>query len=267
MGVEILKKNKLKYEIKKSIIGNGIDYHTYDMKILDYLTGYVVGFSLSFIANQIFFERFLFSLIVSAIFGFIAINPYRKYLIIKRKKKLLLQFKDFLESLAASYSAGKNTQNAFNDAHTDMRELHTDKSYISRELEIIGVGIENGFNIEELLNNFAYRSGIDDIKSFANIFESGNRIGSNMKTIICDTKEIISDKIEIEMEIRATIIEKKTELYIMLAMPFIIILALNGLGDSTFSALNPINMIIRVLVLFIILIAFFIGKKITDISA
>ena len=262
-----MKKNKKKYEVKKSIIGSGIDYHAYDMRILDYLIGYAIGFILGFVAIQIFFERIIFSLIVSAVIGFIALKPYEKYLIINRRKKLLLQFKDFLESLSASYSAGKNTQNAFNDAHNDMRELHTDKSYISKELEIIGMGIENGFNIEELLNKFAYRSGIDDIKSFANIFESGNRIGSNMKTIICDTKEIISDKIEIEMEIRATIIEKKTELYIMLAMPFIIILALNGLGDSTFSALSPINMIIRILVLLIIFISFFIGKRITDISA
>lgn len=264
---DILKKNKQKYEIKKSIIGNGIDYQVYDMKILDYLIGYAVGFFLSFIGFQIFFERLLFSLIFSAIIGFIAIKPYKKYMINNRKKKLLLQFKDFLESLTASYSSGKNTQNSFKDTHADMQELYTNKGYITKELEIIGIGIENGFNIEELLNNFAYRSGIDDIKSFANIFESGNRIGSNMKTIICDTKDIISDKIEIEMEIRTTIIEKKTELYIMLAMPFIIILALNGLGDSTFSALSPVNMIIRILVLFIIFIAFFIGKRITDISA
>lgn len=267
MEDNILKKNKQKYEIKKSIIGNGIDYHVYDMKILDYLIGYAVGFFLSFIAIQIFFERLFFSLIVSAIIGFLALKPYKKYMIVNRNKKLLLQFKDFLESLAASYSAGKNTQNAFKDANKDMKELHTDKACITEELETIVMGLDNGFNIEELLNNFAYRCDIDDVKSFANIFESGNRIGSNMKTIICDTKEIISDKIEIEMEIRATIIEKKTELYIMLAMPFIIILALNGLGDSTFSALNPVNMIIRILVLFIIFIAFFIGKRITDISA
>ncbi len=261
-----MKKDKEKYEIKKSIIGNGIDYYAYDMKLLDYLIGYLIGLVLTFTVFQIFFERVILSLIVSIAFGFLSIKPYEKYLIADRRKKLIIQFKDFLESLAASYSAGKNTLNAFKDTHKDMKELHSDKSYISNELEIIVSGIENGFNIEELLNNFAFRSGVDDIQSFANIFESGNRIGSNMKTIIGNTKEIINDKIEIEMEIKATIVEKKAELYIMLAMPFIMILALKGLGDSTFSALVPINMVIRIFVLIVIFIAFIIGKRITDIN-
>ncbi len=261
-----MKKHKKKYEIRKSIIGNGIDYYTYEMKAIDCLIGYTGGFFLSFIAVQIFFERAVFSILCGLGIGFAAIKLYKKYLIISRRKKLLLQFKDFLESLSASYSAGKNTQNAFRDAYKDMKELHTDKSYISKELEIIELGIENGFNIEELLNNFAYRSSVDDIKSFADIFESGNRIGANMKTIICQTKDIISDKIDIEMEISSSVAEKKTEFYIMLAMPFIIILALNTLGDSTFSAIVPINTIIRIFVLIVISIAFLIGKRITDIS-
>ena len=196
----------------------------------------------------------MLSIIVGFIIGFFAINPYRNYLISDRRKKLLLQFKDFLESLSSSYSTGKNTLNAFKDSYKDMEQLYSSNSDIVNELEIIVAGMENGFNIEELLNNFAYRTGIDDIQSFANIFESGNRIGSNMKTIIHNTKEIINDKIEIEMEIRATVVEKKTELYIMLLMPFIIVLALKSLGENTFSALIPINMLIRAIVLFIIFV-------------
>lgn len=263
---DIFKLNKHNVEKKKSIIGNGIDYCNYDMKLIDYFIGYVAGFIICFIGMQIFFERVIFSLIFGFGLGFVAINIYKKYIIINRQKKLLMQFKDFLESLSASYSAGKNTQNAFRDAHKDMVELHGDKSYISAELEIIELGIENGFNIEELLNNFSYRSSVEDIKSFADIFEAGNRTGSNMKSIITQTKDIINDKIDIEMEIDTIIIQKKTELYIMLAMPFIIILALNSLGDSTFSAFVAINVIIRIFVFIVILAAFLVGKKITDIK-
>lgn len=262
----IFKINKHNVEKKKSIIGNGIDYCNYDMKLIDYIIGYVAGFIICFIGMQIFFERIIFSIIFGLCLGFVTINTYKKYIIINRQKKLLMQFKDFLESLSASYSAGKNTQNAFRDAHSDMIELHGDKSHMSAELEIIELGIENGFNIEELLNNFSYRSSIEDIKSFADIFEAGNRTGSNMKAIIAQTKDIINDKIDIEMEIDTIIIQKKTELYIMLAMPFIIILALNSLGDSTFSAFVAINVIIRIFVFIIILAAFLVGKKITDIK-
>ncbi len=262
----IFKIKKKNTEKLKSIIGNGIDYSIYEMKLVDYLIGYLIGFVISFIAMQIFFERVIISIIIGLAIGFLAIKVYKKYLIINRQRKLLLQFKDFLESLSASYSAGKNTQNAFKDAYNDMIELHGDKAYIANELEIIELGIENGFTIEELLNNFALRSSVDDIKSFADILEIGNRTGSNMKTIIGQTKDIINDKIDIEMEINTIIIQKKTELYIMLAMPFIIILALNTLGDSTFSAYVPINVIVRIFVFIIIIIAFLLGKRITDIK-
>lgn len=263
---KIFKIHKQNLEKKKSIIGNGVDYCDYEMKLIDYFIGYTGGFALCFAAMHIFFERVFFSLALGLCLGFVAINIYKKYLIINRQKKLLIQFKDFLESLSSSYSAGKNTQNAFKDAHKDMIELHGEKSHMANELEIIELGIENGFNIEELLNNLAYRSSVDDIKSFADIFESGNRTGSNMKTIISQTKDIINEKIDIEMEINTIIVQKKTELYIMLSMPFIIILALNTLGDNTFSALVPINVIIRTIVFIVILIAFLIGKKITDIK-
>lgn len=263
---KILKINKHNVEKKKSIIGNGIDYCNYDMKLIDYFIGYTAGFIICFIGMQIFFERVILSFIFGFSFGFLAINIYKKHIITNRQKKLLMQFKDFLESLSASYSAGKNTQNAFKDAHKDMIELHGDNSYMSAELEIIELGIENGFNIEELLNNFSYRSSVEDIKSFADIFKAGNRTGSNMKAIIAQTKDIINDKIDIEMEMDTIIIEKKTELYIMLAMPFIIILALNSLGDSTFSAFVAINVIIRIFVFIVILAAFLIGKKIIDIK-
>lgn len=258
--------NKQEVEKKKSLIGNGIDYCNYDMQLTDYFIGFVAGFIVCFIAMQIFFERAVISFIFGFGFGFVAIKVYKKYMIINRHKKLLMQFKDFLESLSASYSAGKNTQNAFKDAHKDMIELHGDKSYMSNELEIIELGIENGFNIEELLNNFSYRSSVEDIKSFADTFETGNRTGSNMKAIIAQTKDIINDKIDIEMEMNTIIVQKKTELYIMLAMPFIIILALNTLGDSTFSALVAINVVIRIIVFIVIIIAFLIGNKITDIK-
>ena len=261
-----MKKQKSKYLIKKSLIGNCPDYHVYNMMPKDYIMGYFIGFTTTFIVLIVFFERLVFSFIISLIIGIFSLWPYNKYLISKRKTFLLMQFKDFLESLSASYSAGKNTFNAFKDAYNDMNQLYSSKADISNELSIIINGMENGFNIEELLNNFALRTEIEDIQSFANTFESGNRLGSNMKSIISNTREIISDKIDIEMEIKATVAEKKTELYIMILMPFIIILALKGLGDSTFSALVPINMITRIFVLIIIIIAYFIGKKITDIK-
>lgn len=260
------KKKKEKYKIKKSLIGNGKDYHVYKMNILDYLIGYFLGFAISFFILQIFFENLLLSLIVSLIVGIKTIGIYRNFLVDSKKKKLLLQFKDFLESLTSSFSAGKNTISSFTDAYNDLQLLYGDEADITKEMYIILLGLDNGYNIEELLDNFAQRSGLDDINSFASTFRAANRMGGNLKEIIADTRQIINDKIDIELEIKTTVASKKNELYIMTCMPIIIITCLKGMGDESFSPSSPINFILRIIVLIIVIISFLIGKKITDIK-
>ena len=85
----------------------------------------------------------------------------------QRLKSLREQFKDLLESLSASYSAGRNTPDAFQDACNDMISIYGEESDIVRELELICTGLNNNINIEVLLTDFAERSGLDDVMSFA----------------------------------------------------------------------------------------------------
>ena len=60
-----------------------------------------------------YFQNVIFSLIVGLLLVVPGIRKYRDYLKDKRMKNLLYQFRDMMESLSASYSAGKNTQGAF----------------------------------------------------------------------------------------------------------------------------------------------------------
>ncbi|QSX04843.1 type II secretion system F family protein [Sedimentibacter sp. zth1] len=243
-----------------------VDYDLYHMKYIDYIIGYCIGFLLAFVVLTIFFESIILSMLISIPSGLFSIKPYKNYLIKKRKKKLLLQFKDFLESLSSSYLSGKNTHDAFIDTYDDMEILYGNDADITREIEIIKKSIINGINMEDILEDFAQRSHIDDIKSFASIFESCNRTGGDISKIILETREIINDKIDIEMEIRTSIAQKKAEFYIMCIMPFVMVLSLRMLGDSTFSTQNISNIVTRLIALVILIIAFFLGKKITDIK-
>ena len=72
-------------------------------------------------------------------------------------KNLLYQFRDMMESLSASYSAGKNTQGAFLDACGDLIGIYGEKADIVKELKLIVDGIYNGQSVEEMLSNFAAR--------------------------------------------------------------------------------------------------------------
>lgn len=52
----------------------------------------------------------------------------------------------------------------------DLEQIYGEKSDITTELAIIVTGMENNIKIEDLLTNFAQRSGLEDIASFADVF-------------------------------------------------------------------------------------------------
>ena len=181
-------------------------------------------------------------------------------------RNLLYQFRDMMESLSASYSAGKNTQGAFLDACGDLIGIYGEKADIVRELSLIVDGIYNGQNVEEMLSNFAARSHLDDIESFATIFEVTNRYGGDMRRVVGETREIINDKIETELEIQTLLTANKNDLNIMIIMPVLIMLMLNGMGNMSIVQNTPLNVCVKIGALALFGVAYYMGRKIVDIK-
>lgn len=253
------------YIEKKGIIGRGDDYHVYHMQIKDRMIAFLMGFGGAFLVFFLFFKSVLFALIAGIFLG-IWIQPYYcAHLCEKRKKTLLMQFRDMLESLTSSYSAGRNTQGAFADAYGDMVQIYGKEADIAKELEIILMGINSNINVERLLMDFADRSEQEDISSFADVFEVSIRQGANIKDIISATRDIINDKIEIELEIGTMLAGNKNELNIMMIMPLIIIVSMEGLGNGM-TENSWLNVVIKLIALGIFAGAYMIGKKLTDIK-
>lgn len=176
-----------------------------------------------------------------------------------------MQFKDLLETLTSSYSAGQTTVQAFSDALREMAELYGEEADIVTELRMIEAGLQHNYNIEDLLVNFARRSGLEDVDSFANVFEVCNRKGGDLKRIVGETRGVINDKIEIEMEIQTMVASSKNELNIMMVMPFIIMLALRGMGEGI-TGNSLANLIVKFVALGIFAAAYLIGCKMIDIK-
>ena len=254
-----------KYIPKKALFGNGEDYYVYHMKFAEKLTGGALGFLAGMFVCMTFFRNLILSVIVGAVLIIPGAVKYRNFLKEKRQKTLLIQFRDMLESLTSSYSAGKNTQGAFEDAYGDMADIYGKKSDIVHEIEMIINGIYNGQNIEALLQNFADRSHLDDVESFSTIFEVSNRYGGNLKKVVGDTYRIINEKIEMEMEIKTLLTANKNELNIMMLMPLIIMITLSGMGNMSIVQNTPLNIVIKVAALGMFGIAYYIGRKIIDI--
>ena len=58
-----------------------------------------------------------------------------------------------------------------------MTDIYGQKSDIVHEIGLIVNGMYNGQNLNRLLENFAQRSHLDDIESFATIFEVSSKYG------------------------------------------------------------------------------------------
>lgn len=260
------KSKKEKYIKKVGITGIGDDYTVYEISIRERILGYLIGFFAGAAAAHIMFGNYFSSLIIGLIIGFFAIPILRTYLFNRQKKTILLQFRDLLDSLSNSFSAGKNTPDAFSDALNDMKLSYGDDAIISKEVSIIISGLHSNFTIEDMLKDMSLRCGLQDINSFADTFSVCNRLGGNLKKVVSETRDIISDKIEIEMEIQTTITSNKNEMNVMALMPFVIVLMMGLLGEESITANTPLNIIVKFFAIALFVVAYVIGRRITNIK-
>lgn len=243
----------------------GCDYNTYNLSMTETITGFVVGMIAGALAVFVMFGQIVVSVVAGLAIGVVAVSVYKKYLLNKRKKAILLQFRDMLDSLSNSFSAGKNTVGAFTDAYADLKMTYGEKAPIVNELTIILKGLYNNFTIEDLLKSMARRCGLEDINNFAETFAVCNRMGGNLKRIVSESKDIINDKIEIEMEIQATVASNKNEINILCVMPFVIISLMKLMGVDTATGNTPLNVTVKIIAIVIFVAAYILGRKIADI--
>lgn len=260
------KKQSEEYTEQRGLMGNGKDYHVYHMTKTDVLAAWAIGFAAGAVVMFAFFNSIAISAVGGVICAGMMPKHYREYKKKKQLNELRSQFKDLLESLTSAYSAGKNTVGAFSESANDMISIYGEDADIVHEVEIICTGLKNNINIEDLLLDFAKRSVLEDIMSFANVFESCSRQGGDLKQIVSDTREIINDKIEVEMEIETMISGPKNELNIMMVMPVIVVLMLRGMGSSMAGANTFSAVIVKIICMGIFGLAYVMGRKIMDVK-
>ena len=248
------------------LIGEAQDYSIYIPTIKEKILWFIVGMIVSGAVLYLFYESIIVSLIAGALCG-IAFVPIRtRQMITKRRQKLTMQFRELLDSLSTSIGAGKNVQDALQDAVNDLAVQFTKDCDIVRELEIICAGMYNNIAIEDLLMNFAQRSKVEDIANFANVFSTCYRKGGNINEVIKNTAEIIGDKIEIKMELETMVAGQKNEMNIMLVMPALFIIVMKSMGGGLIDLSSVIGVLSVTGALLIFIAAYFAGKWITNIK-
>ncbi len=255
-----------RYEIKRGIISEATDYNVYFPSIKEKVLWALCGLVAGGVVLYIFYEMWVISVVAGIACG-VAFVPIRtRQLIKKRKEQLTQQFKALLESLSASIGAGRNIMDSFAAAGYDLTVQYGPQADIVRECQIICEGFSNNIQVEDLLFNFAERSGIDDVKNFADVFATCYKKGGNIKEVIRNTTTIISDKIEIQMELQTMVAGQKNEQNIMLVMPIGFVFIMKSMGGSLVDLSSANGLLAVTIAMIIFVAAYIISGKILDIK-
>ena len=119
---------------------------------------------------------YILDIVISAIVGCIAgklFLPIRtKQIIVKRRKMLVNQFRDMLDGLTTSLGAGNNMLDSLYAVREDLHMQYDESAYILQEMDVMISGVQNNVPIETMMYDFGVRSGVNDIKNFAEVFLS-----------------------------------------------------------------------------------------------
>lgn len=186
----------------------------------------------------------------------------------KRKRRLELEFREVILSVSSNLQAGYSVENAFHEAYRDIVLLCGKECVMAVELRLMFRKLENNEQLETVLANLAHRSGVQDIRDFADIFQIAKRGGGDMRGIIANTADIIGDKQEVRREIETVVCEKKLEQLIMRYIPFFIVFYISLTTKGYFESLyhNVFGWIIMSVSLVIYVFACRMSDRILDIE-
>ena len=280
---EAKKKEPLPAQLENPLKTMMPNYRTYEMSALEKASAALLAFLAGAVCSQVFYgglfksdgqatvmtyiSAAVFILIVGAAAVKLFLPVRREQLRKKRQHELGVQFRDMLESITTSLSAGDTVYQAFESAWSDIRLQYGESSYLALELEQIVQAPRSGLTLETMLKDFAGRSGSEDIESFSNVFAVSYGAGGNMKDVMRRTHDIITDKMAITDEIRTKLSANKLELNVITVAPVFLMLLLRSTNESFAEKFaSPGGVVCITIAIVIFASAFRMGRRIVEIE-
>ena len=244
------------------------DYTQSPSTLINHIVAFFAGFAAGFAVLFVFYKLVVLSILGGVIVGVINIFASARAAVTMRLQQLRLQFFDMLEAMSVAMRAGNPVLKALESARNDLVLIYSEKSDIIVELDIIVARFHNAVPLSKGFMDFAERSGLEDVASFASIYATIEGKSSRADEIVRETQQIISDKMEIEMEIDTLMTAAKNEVNIMLFMPLVILLVIGyagaGFMDSIYTTLAGRLVATGGLVMFII--SFLMARKFSSVQ-
>lgn len=213
-----------------------IDYRFYQLSLIEYLK-YLCKAALLLSAFIFVFYRslrlYLFLLPLTSLYPIFL----RKSLAKKRQHLLLKEFQEAMGIVSSFLEAGFSIENSFQKSLSEIQQLLGEDALILREWKAFIKKLEVNQTMEDILSDFAERSGMEDIHNFAEVFLLAKRTGGELPQIIKSTSSVIRDKFELTEEILTMNAAKRYEQKIMNYIPFFIIIYMNLSAPDFFGML------------------------------
>lgn len=218
----------------KSWQQQAVNYEAYHLSFAEWAMSEAAGTLLTGLTAYVFFRSMrAFAVLFPLSLGCPLIM--KKVLRRKRLERLSAEFREGIRILSSSLSAGYSVENAFRLSVEELKAVYGRESLIVREFSYIVSQIGLNRPVEELLADFGRRSGLEDVRNFAEVFRLAKRSGGRLGAIMDDTAGIIRDRMQVQEDIRASTASRRLEQKIMSMLPFGIVLYVDVTSPGFFD--------------------------------
>lgn len=243
------------------------DYRIYRFTWKEKIFCVFEGLFLNGIIAILFFNSFL-ALIPGMAVVMLYFKEKRRRLIKLRMHRLRSNLKEFLNAMISALQTGRSMENAFLEATKDTAEYLNEDTEFILEMKKINAGISVGEPLEKLLLDFSYRSHMEELEYFAEVFAIGKRSGGNLVSIMKNTIRMIQERMDAEEELYTVLAEKQMEFQLMSMIPMAMILYLRIGGGNLMNSLygNLTGIVVMSVCLIVYGGCYLYGKRLLEIN-
>lgn len=217
---------------------------------------------------SILFYRSAWGGLVFPIILYLLYQEERKSESERRSHAMEEQFLNGIRVLNTSLKAGLSMENAWREVERETELLYGNTAIFYKEVKEINASVSMNVPIEKLVQEAAYRSGVEDMIYFGELFVYGKRCGTNWTQIINTTTLHLCEKYEVRKEIEVMIAEKKMEQRVMNVIPLVLLGVMQIFAWDYMCVLyhNVVGVICMTIALFGYVVAIILSQRILQIK-
>ena len=231
------------------------------------IIGEVILGSVALLITSYVFYRNVYITIIFTLLGCLYPLLNKKNREKKFKKQLTCSFRDLLNSIYSGLLSGKSFRNSLYQSTNELRNLNSKES-ILLYLDKLIIDLKTGNSEIDSWLKFSKHINIETCYEFVDVLEQTYATGGQITKIINRTCQILSDKIDVVLDLELMISAKKLEFKIMMISPVLLLGMLSNSSSSYMDMLytTVLGRCIMTFVFFGMIVSYIIGTFIINIE-